>query len=174
MLRAPSRLATFAVLGALLGGAVPTAPHALLAEPAPAVSRPPVPQAISLAVLELTNAERTRAGLSPLQGNGRLVRAAQLHAEQMVVVRRMDHVLSGVQYPAPADRLRAAGYDWRAYAENVAVGHRGAAEVVLAWMESPGHRANILNAKYTELGFGYAVDGNGRPYYAQVFGRPAS
>jgi uncharacterized protein YkwD len=174
MLGAPSRLVRFSLLVGLIASVAPTAPSALLAEPAPAVARVFAPEAIAAAVLDLTNAERSRAGLPPLQGNGRLVQAAQLHAEQMVVVRRMDHVLSGVQYPAPEDRLAAAGYDWRAYAENVAVGQRGAAEVVSAWMQSPGHRANILNAKYTELGFGFALDGNGRPYYAQVFGRPAS
>ncbi len=85
----------------------------------------------------------------------------------------MDHVLPGVPYPSPPDRLAAVNYTWSAYGENVAAGQRSGTEVVSAWMNSPGHRANILNPAYTEIGVGYAVDSEGRPYYAQVFARPA-
>src|SRR5262245_6174865 len=125
-------------------------------------------------VLELTNAERVKAGLAPLRENSRLQLAAQLQSEQMGSVSRMDHVLREARYPNPTDRLAAAKYVWEAYAENVAMGQRSAAEVVSAWMHSPGHRANILNPNYTELGIGYALDAAGHPYYAQVFGRPGS
>jgi len=86
----------------------------------------------------------------------------------------MDHVLRDARYPSPSDRLAAAQYVWEAYGENVAMGQRSAAEVVSAWMKSPGHRANILNPRYTELGIGYALDAAGRPYYAQLFARPRS
>lgn len=125
-------------------------------------------------VLDLTNVERRRAGLAPLAGSSRLGQAAQLHADQLAAANRLEHVLTGGRYPAPIDRLAAAGYQWQAYAENIATGQPNAAAVLLSWMRSPGHRANILNAGYTELGVGYGVDGSGRPYYVQVFGRPAS
>jgi uncharacterized protein YkwD len=72
----------------------------------------------------------------------------------------------------PHDRLAAVGYQWQAYAENVAYGQASPASALDAWMHSSGHRANILNASLTELGTGYARDANGRPYYVQVFGRP--
>jgi uncharacterized protein YkwD len=140
-----------------------------------AAGAPPAASAATAAsVLDLTNAERSRAGVSPLRSNTRLVQAAQLHADQMVAAGRLDHVLSGSQYAQPADRLAAAGYRWQAYAENIAMGQSSASSVVASWMRSSGHRSNILNGTYTELGVGYSVDRDGRPYYVQVFGRPAS
>ncbi len=125
-------------------------------------------------VLDLTNAERGRVGLSPLRPNPRLVQAAQLHADHMVAVGRLDHVLSGSRYAEPTDRLAAAGYTWQAYAENIAMGQPSAASVVATWMRSSHHRSNILNGTYTELGVGFSVDRQGQPYYVQVFGRPMS
>jgi uncharacterized protein YkwD len=127
---------------------------------------------ISSSVVDLTNVERTRAGLSPLRANAQLMRAAQLQAEQMAALGRMAHVLNDGPYPGPQDRLAAAGYRWRAYAENIAYGQRGPQDVTESWMTSAGHRANMLNAAYTELGTGYALDGHGRPYFVQVFGKP--
>jgi uncharacterized protein YkwD len=59
------------------------------------------------------------------------------------------------------------------YGENVAFGQPSAREVLKSWMRSSGHRRNILEADYTELGTGYAVDRAGRPYFVQVFGRPS-
>ena len=100
------------------------------------------------------------------------MKAAQMQAEQMASLGRMDHVLSDGPYPAPKDRLAAAGYRWRAFAENIAYGQRGPEAVTETWMGSAGHRANMLNGSYTEIGTGYAVDGRGRTYFVQVFGRP--
>src|SRR5689334_14261613 len=128
--------------------------------------------AITSGIADLTNVERSRAGVSPLRIEGRLMRAAQLQAEQMASLGRMDHVLNNGPYPAPQDRLAAAGYRWRAFAENIAYGQRGPEDVTESWMGSAGHRANMLNGAYTELGTGYAVDSRGRSYYVQVFGKP--
>jgi len=127
---------------------------------------------ITNSIADLTNVERARAGVSPLRVEGRLMKAAQLQAEQMASLGRMDHVLSGGTYPAPQDRLAAAGYRWRAFAENIAYGQRGPQDVTESWMASSGHRANMLNGAYTELGAGYAVDDRGRSYFVQVFGKP--
>ena len=129
---------------------------------------------VTTAVVELTNVERIRGGLAALAANSRLMQAAHIHAEQMAQARRLDHVLPNARYPRPEDRLAAVSYRWQAYAENVAVGQRTAAEVVNGWMQSTGHRANIMNATYTEMGAGYVRDQNGRPYWVQVFGKPLS
>ncbi len=123
-------------------------------------------------VVTLTNAERTKAGLPAYRQNSQLMQAAQLHADQMASLARMDHVLPGARYPNPADRLAAAGYQWRSYAENVAMGQRSPAEVLGSWMQSSGHRGNILSGSLTEMGAGHATDSAGRPYWVQVFGRP--
>ena len=128
--------------------------------------------AITNSIADLTNVERSRAGIAPLRVEGRLMKAAQMQAEQMASLGRMDHVLSDGPYPAPKDRLAAAGYKWRAFAENIAYGQRGPEAVTESWMGSSGHRANMLNGSYTEIGTGYAVDGRGRTYFVQVFGKP--
>jgi uncharacterized protein YkwD len=169
-----------AALMVAVGCAAPTAPDALPAVASAAgwaEATPPAATAVVLVVstvLALTNVERSKAGLPPFRASDRLMHAAQLHSDQMGALARMDHVLPGAKYPNPADRLAAANYAWQAYAENVAVGQASGAAVVAAWMQSSGHRANILNANYTELGVGHALDSSGRPYYTQVFGRPAS
>jgi uncharacterized protein YkwD len=127
---------------------------------------------VATAVVDLTNAERTRGGVAALAASARLMQAAQLHAEQLAQAGRLDHVLPNARYPRPEDRLAAVSYRWQAYAENVAFGQRTAAEVVNGWMQSPGHRANIMNPTYTEMGAGYARDASGRSYWVQVFGKP--
>ena len=158
------------VLVAVFGAAcsTPTAP-----EPPPAVAAPaPSLSGVASAIVELTNAERRNGGLADLRAEARLMHAAQLQADQVASLRRLEHVLPEAAYPAPADRLAAAGYAWRAYGENLASGQRSASEAVTDWMSSPGHRANIMNGTFTEIGIGYATDSTGRPYYVQVFGTP--
>jgi hypothetical protein len=78
----------------------------------------------------------------------------------------------GARYPSPPDRLAAAGYNWQAYGENLAFGQRDAARAVADWMASEGHRANIVNTTFTEIGAAYKTDGNGFPYYVEMFGKP--
>ena len=124
------------------------------------------------AMLELANAQRAKAGLQPLRANSRLMQAAQTQAEQSASARILQHVLPDAKYPRPEDRLDASGYPWRAWAENIAFGQKSPSDAVEAWMQSPGHRKNLLSTKYTELGTGVAIDATGRQYYVQVFGRP--
>jgi uncharacterized protein YkwD len=124
----------------------------------------------SNAIVDLTNAERSRAGLPVLQAEARLNQAAQLHADQLVAAGRLEHTLPGARYPRLEDRIAAVGYDWRAIGENLASGQSSAAQAVTTWMSSPGHRANIMNTTFTEIGASIAFDGGGRPYYVQVFG----
>jgi uncharacterized protein YkwD len=158
------------VLVVVFGAAcsTPTAP-----EPPPAVADPvPSLGGVASAIVELTNGERRNGGLADLRAEARLMHAAQLQADQVASLRRLEHVLPDAQYPAPADRLAAAGYAWRAYGENLASGQRSASEAVTDWMNSPGHRENIMNSAFTEIGVGYSTDSTGRPYYVQVFGTP--
>jgi uncharacterized protein YkwD len=142
--------------------------------PAPETPGPPPapPTGIALQVVDLTNAERTRAGLTAFRTSTRLGEAARIQAEQMVAAGRLEHVLPDARYPRLEDRLDAAGYRWQAAGENLAFGQPSAAAVVNTWMQSPGHRANILHTTFSEIGVAHLVDANGRPYYVQVFGRP--
>jgi uncharacterized protein YkwD len=123
-------------------------------------------------IASLTNAERRQAGLTPFAISPRLMSAAQLQADQMASLGQMGHVLPGARYPEPQDRLAAVGYQWQAYAENVAYGQGSPAAAVSAWMGSAGHRGNILNPGLTELGAAVSTGSDGRPYYVQVFGNP--
>jgi uncharacterized protein YkwD len=124
--------------------------------------------------VKLTNAERARKRVAPLQESPRLMRAAQLHAEQMARVGRLDHELPRAKYPRAEDRLKAVKYPWSSWAENVAYGPQDPANVLRSWMQSKEHRANILSTTVTELGVGCAADKDGRVYWVQVFGRPLS
>ena len=123
-------------------------------------------------IVELTNLERAKAGLPPLEADERLMTAAQLHADQMAQLSLFDHVLPNAPYPSPTDRLAAAGYQWQAWAENIAFGMPTPSAAVEGWMESSGHRENLLNTQLTELGAAFATGAEGRTYFAQVFGLP--
>lgn len=127
---------------------------------------------VTAEIIDLTNAERTHQGRREVRANARLMRAAQLHAEQMARTRTLGHVLTDAAYPRAADRLKAANYRWQTYGENIALGQSSAMDVVYDWMHSRGHRTNILKPDFTEMGAGYATDRTGRPYYVQVFAAP--
>lgn len=127
---------------------------------------------INGSIVDLTNAQRSSAGVSPLRASTQLMQAAQLQAEQMARFQTMQHEISRAQYPQPVDRLAAVGYRWQTYGENIAEGQTTASTVIDSWMHSSGHRANILNGNFRDIGVGFARDSAGRPYYVQVFGTP--
>ena len=121
-------------------------------------------------VVDRTNAERVRRGLRPLTVDARLGAAAQAHSADMVQRGFFAHESpDGRQV---WDRAVAAGYAYRKVAENIAAGQRSAEEVVRGWMESPGHRANILDGDLTQIGVGRADGGSYGVYWTQVFGTP--
>ncbi len=133
-------------------------------------------------IIRLVNQERRRAGLAPLAVSGRLNQAAYLHTLDMVTISNLygpdvahQHTLLGVTRPTVIDRLDAAGYDqWSrffAYGENIAYGYTTPQQVVAAWMASPGHRANILNPQFAEIGVAVLADASGRLFFTQNFGR---
>ncbi|MFC4950443.1 CAP domain-containing protein [Pseudonocardia sp. GCM10023141] len=138
--------------------------------PPAAPSAPVRATSITAEVVAATNAERAQHGLRPLTVDDRLTVAAQRHSEDMVRRSFFDHTSpDGGQ---PADRTSAAGYRYRKVAENIAAGQRTAAEVVRGWMESPGHRRNILDGELTQIGVGHALGGSYGVYWTQVFGTP--
>jgi uncharacterized protein YkwD len=126
-------------------------------------------------VLELTNRERQNIGLGPLVLSPELCDAAQAYSHVLATTGCFDHTCGPV--PNFAERAGQSGYTgWTALAENIAAGYPTAEAVVSGWMNSPGHRANILSPKYTEIGVGM-VDGGGKfgTYWAEEFGaRPVS
>jgi thiol-disulfide isomerase/thioredoxin len=117
-------------------------------------------------ILERVNAERTQRGIAPLRTHPRLDAAAQLHAEDMARFQYFSH--TDRNGGSPQDRARSHGYT-ASCGENIALGASTAQAAMNLWMRSPGHRANILDGHYTELGVGRAQRG-GRHYWVQVFG----
>ncbi|MFD7876014.1 CAP domain-containing protein [Streptomyces sp. NPDC059766] len=116
-------------------------------------------------VVELVNAERSKVGCSPLTVNATLTKAAQAHSADMAAHQNMSH--TGSDGSAPGDRITRAGYIWNTYGENVAFGYAGPEQVMAGWMGSPGHKANILNCSFKEIGVGLAEPGS---YWTQDFG----
>ncbi|MEO4054868.1 CAP domain-containing protein [Solibacillus sp. CAU 1738] len=113
---------------------------------------------IEAAVVELTNKERAKAGLAPLQMDSRLMAAAREKSQDMKNNNYFSH--TSPTFGSPFDRLNALGISYSAAAENIAKGQRTAEEVVAAWMASQGHRENILNPNFTHIGVGYVKEGN--------------
>jgi uncharacterized protein YkwD len=128
--------------------------------------------ATAVQIAGLTNERRAAAGLPRLTTNERLMRAAQLQANQMAAARQAAHDIPSARYPTLRDRIDAVGYSWDAIAEDLAADQRDAAGAIAGWMASPRHRANMLSGLFTELGTGFATDTRGRRFYAQVFARP--
>lgn len=119
-------------------------------------------------VVTLTNAERAAAGLPPLTGDPRLTAAAQAHSSDMVARGFYSH--TSPDGSEPWDRAAIAGCTHRGIGENIACGQRSPAEVVRGWMNSPGHRANILKPDFTHIGIGFAGGGQAGTYWTQLFG----
>jgi len=132
----------------------------------------PAISATERAMMDATNRERAAEHLSPLRADARLVRAAQLQARQMARFGVMAHDVPRAEYPTFASRLEYARYPYRDAAENVARGYGTGTSVITGWMNSPHHRANMLAPDFTQVGTGFATDGAGERYYAEVFGRP--
>jgi uncharacterized protein YkwD len=124
-------------------------------------------------VWTLTNRERAENGLSGLSLNGDLVASARAHSADMAAQDYFSH--TALDGSSPGDRIAAAGYDANSWGENIAAGYTTPASVVDGWMNSPGHRANILNSNFCDIGVGYAYDGDSTygHYWTQNFGRQA-
>jgi uncharacterized protein YkwD len=123
-------------------------------------------------VLARVNEARKKAGMAPLRSNARLDQAAQHHAEDMLARGYFAH--ESPEGKTVRERARAAGYDWRNIGENVAEGQFSVDEVMDTWLHSPGHRGNLLDPEFKELGVGLALGrsrGTYRAVWVQAFGR---
>lgn len=140
----------------------PPTPEPTVVPPTPT----PAPQTIEAQVVALTNAERSAAGCAPVTIDVRLHDAAQAHADDMATQGYFSHTSKdGREF---WERMDDAGYPWRNAAENIAWGYRSPAAVMDGWMNSQGHRDNILNCKLSDVGIGYNPDGN---YWVMNLGR---
>ncbi len=121
------------------------------------------------ALVALTNAERKRASLAHFIPDPALMRMAREHSDSMARLQRLSHTIEGRSFSV---RLIDSGYQSMAAGENVAEGQVDATAAVQDWMNSPGHRANIMNGQYTHIGVAVSVSKSGRRFYTQVFARP--
>ncbi|MBS4176661.1 CAP domain-containing protein [Lederbergia citrea] len=115
-------------------------------------------------VFELTNQERTKNGLAPLKLDVELSKVAREKSRDMSVNKYFDH--NSPTYGSPFDMMKKFGITYRSAGENIAMGQRTPQEVVNAWMNSEGHRANILSSSFTHIGIGHVENGN---YWTQQF-----
>lgn len=115
-------------------------------------------------VIRLVNDIRKQNGLSPLTANWELSRVARYKSRDMVDNRYFAH--NSPTYGTPFEMMRAFGLSFRTAGENIAYGYATPQKVVDGWMNSSGHRANILNASYKQIGVGYVAKGN---YWTQMF-----
>ena len=115
-------------------------------------------------VIRLVNEQRAQNGLPALKANWELSRVARYKSQDMVDNHYFSH--TSPTYGTPFQMLRSFGLSYRTAGENIAYGQKTPQAVVNAWMNSSGHRANILNASYTQIGVGYVADGH---YWTQLF-----
>ncbi|MCY1136598.1 CAP domain-containing protein [Actinoplanes sp. Pm04-4] len=137
-------------------------------------TQPPAPEGGSsdtvTEVIRLVNAERSKAGCGALTGDARLHRSAKKHSDRQAAQETMSHQLPGEA--SMGDRVSAEGYRWGGVAENVAAGYQTPAAVMEGWMNSAGHKANILNCGYKNIGVGVTKSGKGTRYWTQNFASP--
>lgn len=118
-------------------------------------------------VVELVNIERQKAGLPALKLDAAISNVARTKSKDMATNNYFAH--QSPTYGSAGDMLRQFGISWRAWGENIAAGQATPEIVVNAWMNSSGHRANILSPNFNKIGVGYETNASGRPYWTQIF-----
>jgi len=122
-------------------------------------------------VIRLVNVERAKAGLPALKANWQLSRVARYKSADMANKGYFSH--TSPTYGSPFQMMQNFGLSFTAAGENIAYGQRTPAEVMRDWMNSPGHRSNILSSSFSEIGVGLAKNKNGVCYWTQQFMRPS-
>ena len=119
--------------------------------------------------LALVNEFRARNGLKPLRINEKLMQAASWQTAAMAERNRMDHAVAG----ALPGRVARFGYEWSTVAENIGRNYSDYGAAMVGWINSPGHRRNLLNPNVTEMGFaGGKLREGGPTYWTQIFAAP--
>lgn len=121
-------------------------------------------------VIRLVNVQRSKAGLQQLKTNWQLCRVARYKSADMASKGYFDH--NSPTYGTPFKMMESFGLRFSAAGENLAYGQRTPAEVMNGWMNSPGHRNNIMSQSYTEIGVGLAKNKSGVSYWTQMFIKP--
>lgn len=121
-------------------------------------------------VLNLVNQERKKQGIPALTLSSKLTSVANLKSKDMAVNKYFDH--NSPTYGSPFQMMQQFGIKYSYAGENIAAGQRTAQEVMNSWMNSSGHRANILNKNYTQLGVGFYAGGQYDTYWTQEFIKP--
>jgi uncharacterized protein YkwD len=141
---------------------------ALASTAANAATTPASDTTLEATVIKLTNTARVKNGCTALRTDAKLTLAARGHSTDMVKLNYFSHT-SKTDNATFVTRAKRAGYTG-AIGENIAWGYRTAETVTQGWLDSPGHRANIMNCKATAVGVGLARKTDGTPYWTQVFG----
>lgn len=118
-------------------------------------------------VVQLVNAERQKNGLPSLSMSSSISGVARTKSRDMATNNYFAH--QSPTYGSAGDMLKQSGIGFSAWGENIASGQRSPEAVVNAWMNSPGHRANILSPDFGKIGVGYVTNSNGTPYWTQIF-----
>jgi uncharacterized YkwD family protein len=121
-------------------------------------------------VADLVNKERATVGLPALKVNSKLAGVAEKKAEDLRDKGYFSH--TSPTYGSPFDMMKQFGISYSSAGENIAKGQKTPSSVMNGWMNSQGHKDNILNSSYTEIGVGYVTDSNGGTYWVQMFIRP--
>jgi uncharacterized protein YkwD len=160
--------------GSVLLGLLGAEQYAPTTSPDPVVPERPSSDAAVARVLDLTNTYRAQHGCPALVREPRLMHAAQQHSEDMAYNDFYSHTSSDGS--SLGDRAHAVGYIFRSVAENIFAGPETAEDAVAGWMQSAGHRSNILNCEFRDIGIGYVYmeDDSGNVqahhYWTQMFG----
>ena len=147
--------------------AAPPAPAGAPGTAGPVAATPAGASPQANEVVQLVNQARAAKGLPPVTLDAKLVQVAAAHSQHMAKVGKMAH--EGIGNGSPTERIRKALPTAKTTAENVAYGQRSAAEVMQGWMDSPGHRRNILDPNLRTIGVEVVTGSDGRPYWTQVF-----
>lgn len=118
-------------------------------------------------VVRLVNEQRAKNGLRALSNDWQIARVARVKSEEMRDKNYFSH--TSPTYGSPFDMMKAFNISYSTAGENIAKGQQTAQAVVTAWMNSPGHRKNILQPNFTHLGVGYTKDARGTTYWTQMF-----
>jgi uncharacterized YkwD family protein/spore coat assembly protein SafA len=124
-------------------------------------------KALEQKVIDLVNQQRAYNGLQALKANWELCRVARYKSQDMIDKRYFSH--QSPTYGSPFRMMESFGIRFSAAGENIAYGQRTPQEVMNGWMNSPGHRSNILNPTYNQIGVGVAKASNGTFYWTQMF-----
>lgn len=134
------------------------------AKPAPTI------QSLEAEVVRLVNVQRSKKGLQKLKSNWEIARVARYKSQDMINKKYFSHI--SPTFGSPFKMMESFGIRFSAAGENIAYGQNSPAAVMNAWMNSPGHRANILSATYTNIGVGLAKSKTGVCYWTQLFTKP--